>query len=76
MSKRFKKNLIIGIVGLAIVFVLQNAAPVKTTIFFVDFEMPRALLIVATFGLGAVAGYLAHATGLIGKAKAAPTSES
>lgn len=65
MSKRFRNNLIIVILGLAIVFVLQNAAPVTTTLFFISFEMPRAVLIALTFLAGGFVGYLATLSGFL-----------
>ena len=65
MSKRWKKNLLLVIVALAIVFILQNAAPVRTTFFFITLEMPRALLILIAFVAGGFAGYLATAVGVL-----------
>lgn len=65
MSKRIKRNIILVIVALAIVFTLQNAAPVTTTFFLMTFEMPRALLILVVFLCGGIAGYLVSATGML-----------
>ncbi len=73
MSKRIKKNVLFVLVALAIVFVLQNAAPVRTTFFFMTLEMPRALLILVTFLTGCLAGYLATTTGILpGRSKGEP----
>jgi len=65
MSLRWKKNLVLVIVALFIVFILQNAAPVTTSFFFITFEMPRALLILVVFLAGGVVGYLATVAGLL-----------
>jgi uncharacterized integral membrane protein len=67
MTRGIKRKLLFLVVALAIVFVLQNAAPVRTSFFFATLEMPRALLILVSFLLGGVAGYLASATGLFSR---------
>ena len=69
MSKRMKRNILLVIVALVIVFILQNAAPVTTTFFVMTFEMPRAILILVVFLCGGIAGYLASATGLLHEKK-------
>lgn len=54
------KQLIFAIVTaiLAIVFALQNATSVTVKLFFWDFSMSLALLIVVLIGLGLVTGLL------------------
>ena len=55
-------------VVLMIIVVAQNTQSVETRILFVTLAMPRAVLLMLTFGIGAVVGLLVALT-LSGKKK-------
>jgi putative membrane protein len=54
--KQAKLIIIAVLIALTIVVILQNTAEVETRILFVTVTMPRALLLLVTFVIGAVAG--------------------
>ncbi len=53
------KNVVIAVLlTLTVVVVLQNTETVDTKLLFVTLSMPRALLLLVTFVLGTVVGFL------------------
>ena len=57
MSKT--KTIVTAVVGvLALIVIFQNTAEVKTNILFFTITMPRVILLLVTFGLGALLGIL------------------
>jgi len=61
MSARTKQIRLIAIavaVILLIVLILQNTETTRTQVLFATIEMPRALMLVTTAGLGFIAGLL------------------
>ena len=56
MKKNWKLVLTVALAVLAIVVVLQNTAPVRTQILFSAVEMPHALLLLSTLGVGVLIG--------------------
>ena len=67
MNKTVELRLVVEAIlaVLVVVVVLQNLAPVSTKLLFVTVEMPKALLLIVTLGIGFAAGLLA--AGIRGK---------
>jgi len=60
MDKRHSKaTLIIILVGLVLLFSLQNARLVEVNFLFWSFQMSRIFLILIVFGFGFLAGFFA-----------------
>ena len=57
-SKQVKIFFIAVLAILAIVIVFQNRVPTTTTLLFATVEMPLAILLIVTLGIGFVAGLI------------------
>ena len=47
-----------GIVGLLVVFILQNVATVDLTLLFWTISLPRAILLAIVFAIGVLVGWI------------------
>lgn len=56
--KNMKLGMAVGIVVLVLVLIFQNMQAVDTKLLFMTITMPRALLLVIVFALGALTGML------------------
>jgi uncharacterized integral membrane protein len=58
MTKSYRHWINLTLVGLVILFTLQNIAFVEVSFLFWSFELPRALLVFLIFVIGVVSGWL------------------
>lgn len=58
MSRNVHLWVTIGIVGLLVLFILQNVVTVELTFLFWTISLPRAILLAIVFGIGVLVGWI------------------
>lgn len=60
MPRNLRPVLLVGLVGLVLVFAIQNVADVEVQFLIWSFNLPRAILIGVVFALGVLIGWILH----------------
>lgn len=60
MHRNLKPILLIVLVGIGVLFALQNIAEVEVQFLFWSVALPRAILILAVLALGMLIGWILH----------------
>lgn len=60
MSANFRPILLIILIGIGVVFAIQNVADVEVQFLLWSIALPRAILILAVLALGMLIGWILH----------------
>lgn len=60
MPAKIRPALLIVLIGLALVFAIQNVADVEVQFLFWSIALPRAIMILAVLAMGMLIGWIMH----------------
>jgi len=62
MSRKIRLWITIGILGLVVLFIVQNIVTTQVIFLFWTLELPRAILLFLVFALGVLVGWILTST--------------
>ena len=76
MAHKLRPIISIVLIGIVLVFAIQNVADVEVQFLIWSFALPRAILIVVVFALGMLIGWILHSVRARKRPQAAPSDRS